>query len=185
MNREIFWHLENRYIKDLTPYEKNPRYLTSRMESNLINSIIEFGIIDRPCINLDNTIIGGHQRIEVLKKLGIGDVEVLVPSIMLTQEEVEKLNLILNKVGGDWDYDVLANEFDLDLLLQMGFTTKELELDCNIPKANKEEVKFVIKTPTEDANSLETILSQVILSYPDAILERKENRKKDGKKTNR
>lgn len=185
MNREIVWHLEYRSIKDLNPYEKNPRYLTSRMESNLINSIIEFGIIDKPCINLDNTIIGGHQRVEVLKKLGIGEVEVLVPNIMLTNEEVEKLNLTLNKVGGDWDYDMLANEFDLDLLLEMGFTTKELELDCAIPTPCKEEVKFVIKTPASDANSLENLLSQIILNYPDVIMQRKENRKKDGKKTHR
>jgi len=53
-----------------------------------------------------------------------------VASRALTEKEREKLTIFLHKgAAGDWDFDVLANEFELDDLLDWGFEPKELDLD--------------------------------------------------------
>jgi hypothetical protein len=56
------WHIEKRKISELKDYGKNPRILKEDQEIHLRISLEKFGIIDKPIINLDNTIIGGHQR---------------------------------------------------------------------------------------------------------------------------
>jgi ParB-like chromosome segregation protein Spo0J len=122
----IKWHLEKRKIKDLKPYSKNPRQLTKDQEAHLTVSLDKFGIIDHPFINLDNTIIGGHQRIHVLKKLGFKEIDVNVPERMLADKEVEEINLRHNKNTGEFDFDCLANMWEVEDLLKWGFTEGEL-----------------------------------------------------------
>lgn len=134
--RKIKWKLEKRKLCDLIPYFKNPRQLSKDQEANLRASLDQFGVVEPPCINLDNTIIGGHQRISILKREEIDEIEVMVPSRMLTEKEVEKLNLRLNKNMGEWDWDILANEFEIEDLLDCGFTEKELEFDSVVEDLN-------------------------------------------------
>jgi site-specific DNA-methyltransferase (adenine-specific) len=88
-------------------------------------------MIDKPIVNLDsaNTIIGGHQRKHVLESTGVKEIECWIPDRELTEREVEELNIRLNKNTGSWDFDVLANEFELDDLLEWGFDKKELDID--------------------------------------------------------
>ena len=125
MESSIQWHLETRRISELTPYFKNPRQLTSAQEKHLRISLEKFGVVDRPCINLDGTIIGGHQRINVLG-VDQNDIEVMVPSRHLTDREIEELNIRLNKNTGDWDFDALANEWESYDLMGWGFSPEEL-----------------------------------------------------------
>jgi hypothetical protein len=114
---EIEWHIEKRKVSDLKAYHKNPRRLTKDQAAHLKTSLDKFGLIDKPCINLDNTVIGGHQRLNVWS----GDeIEVNVPSRMLEDKEVEECNIRLNANQGEFDMDILANEFDLDDLLVWG-----------------------------------------------------------------
>lgn len=123
----ITWKLETRKIKDLKKHPKNPRKLTKDQYVSLSTSIWCYGLIDKPIINLDNTIIGGHQRIEVLKKHKIKEIECWVPNSELSEKEVEELNIRLNR-GGTFDYDILANEYEMQELAEYGFTPAELEI---------------------------------------------------------
>ncbi len=65
--------LKEYHIKDLKPNPKNPRKITQNELKKLIRSIKEFGFIDPVIINKnkerENIIIGGHQRVEAVKKL--------------------------------------------------------------------------------------------------------------------
>ena len=126
MRKEITWHLEKRHIDELKQYHKNPREISKRDEAELCYSIDTFGLIDKPFINVDNTIIGGHQRMRVLKKLGFKEIEVNVPDRKLSDREVEELNIRHNKNTGDWDYDLLANEYEIADLINWGFLEEEL-----------------------------------------------------------
>jgi len=54
---------------------------------------------------------------------------VRVPERELTEREAEELAIRLNKNTGDWDFDALANNFELDDLLNWGFDKKELDID--------------------------------------------------------
>lgn len=128
MSKNITWRIELRKVKDLIPYYKNPRQLSEAQAEHLRTSIDRFGLIDRPVINKNGTIIGGHQRLAVLDLFPEQEVEVMIPSRLLTNAEVEELNIRLNKNTGDWDYDVLANEWEITDLLEWGFTPEELGL---------------------------------------------------------
>lgn len=127
---DITWSLHEFALSELTEYEKNPRQLTETEYKQLKTSLDKFGLIDKPIVNLDttNTIIGGHQRKHVLEHEGAKTVTCWIPSRELTEREVEELNIRLNKNTGGWDWDALANNFEVPDLLQWGFSEKELQL---------------------------------------------------------
>jgi DNA modification methylase len=127
----INWTLRTFRLDELTDYYKNPRSLSEKEFKQLKTSLDKFGMIDKPIVNLDsaNTIIGGHQRKHVLEATGVKECECWIPDRELSEKEVEELNIRLNKNTGSWDFDVLANEFELDDLLEWGFDKKELDID--------------------------------------------------------
>jgi len=130
---EITWHNEKRAIRDLIPYEVNPRQITNKQAKDLKASLAKFGIADPLIINTDNMIIGGHQRKKILETL-LGyepdyQIDVRVPDRALSIDEARELNVRLNKNVADWDFDILANNFELDDLLDWGFDKQELDLD--------------------------------------------------------
>ena len=85
--------------KDLKPGD--PEY------EKLKVSLSEFGYVD-PLIWNEATgnLVGGHQRLKILKEQGIQEVEVSVVNLPLEREKA--LNLALNKIQGAWDNDKLA-----------------------------------------------------------------------------
>ena len=126
--KKLIWHTEKRRVNDLVPFEKNPRTISDAQVEALKRSIKKFNLVELPAIDVDNKIIAGHQRLKVLQLLGRGgdEVEVRVPNRKLTQQEFEQYLLTSNAVRGDWDYDILRSSFDIDLLLEIGFSDEEL-----------------------------------------------------------
>jgi hypothetical protein len=127
------WHNEKRRIKDLVPYVANPRQITEKQAKDLKASLERFGVADPIIINTDNTIIGGHQRKKILETLmGVDpdyEIDVRVPDRELSIDEARELNVRLNKNTGSFDFDILANNFELDDLLEWGFEKSDLDLD--------------------------------------------------------
>jgi DNA modification methylase len=122
----ITWKLETIPIKELKDHPKNPRYITKEQNQHLTDLIAKFGLIEKPIINLDRTIIGGHQRIKILKKMKIKEVECWVPDQQLAEEDINHLCVGLNLNQGEFDYDILANQWDPMDLLKWGFTEEQL-----------------------------------------------------------
>jgi site-specific DNA-methyltransferase (adenine-specific) len=122
----INWTLGVYQIKSLKAHEKNPRQISKEQFQHLEGLIDKFGLIDKPVLNLDLTIIGGHQRIKVLKRKKVKTVECWVPDRMLEQSEIDNLCIGLNLNQGTFDYDILANEWDVLDLLEWGFTESQL-----------------------------------------------------------
>jgi ParB/Sulfiredoxin domain len=121
------WKNEKRKVADLIPMENNPRRLTDKQRADLETSLERFGLADPILVNLDGTVIGGHQRLKVLAAAGIKTADVRVPERALTEEEADELNLRLNKNTGEWDLDLLAEHFEESLLAEVGFSDTELE----------------------------------------------------------
>ena len=130
---KLTWHNEKRKIKDLVPYVANPRQITDKQAKDLKASLDKFGLAEPITINTDNTIIGGHQRKKILENLvGVDpdyEVDVWVPDRELSIDEMRELNVRLNKNVAGWDFDTLANNFELDDLLDWGFEKSELDLE--------------------------------------------------------
>jgi ParB-like chromosome segregation protein Spo0J len=88
-------------IQDLIPSKYNPRksLKSNSPEYKRIKASIEkFGYVDPIIINVDNTVIGGHQRLKVLKDLGYDNVDVI--EVDLNKDDEKALNIALNKISG-------------------------------------------------------------------------------------
>lgn len=144
--QEIIWSLGIYPIKDLKPHPKNPRQMSCEQSKKLEGLIKHFGLIDKPIINKDLTIIGGHQRIKLLKKMGSKTIECWIPDRILDQMEVDALCIGLNLNQGTFDYEILANEWDIDLLVELGFSEEQLFGLCKEEGDGKEPSKKKKKT---------------------------------------
>jgi len=115
-------------IADLKPAEYNPRTHTKKQKASLRESLTKFGIVDPILVNIapkrKNIVIGGHFRLKILKDLGYEKVPVVFVNLPDIEQEKE-LNLRLNQNQGQWDFDLLK-DFDIDLLLDVGFDEVEL-----------------------------------------------------------
>tara|TARA_Y100001937_G_scaffold66608_1_gene91095 strand:- start:927 stop:2099 length:1173 start_codon:yes stop_codon:yes gene_type:complete len=109
--------------------EYNPRQLTKDQHSQLKDSIKRFGLVDPLIVNKNkerkNILVGGHQRLRIAKELGINKIPCVEVDLNMDQEK--ELNIRLNKNVGEWDYDSLANYFDVGELMDWGFTDDELQ----------------------------------------------------------
>ena len=108
---------ERRRIDELNPAEYNPRKRLMPGDEEyerLKRSIESFGYVDPIIINADGTVIGGHQRLNVLIDLGYSEADVAV--VDLNKNDEKALNIALNKIAGEWDNEKLAAIFsELDM----------------------------------------------------------------------
>ena len=120
-------------ICDLNEADYNPRITlveTDEEYQKLQRSISEFGYITPIIVNeKNNTVIGGHQRLNVLKALGYSEIECVFVTMNETDEKL--LNIALNKIDGKWDFGELGNilkemqDNDVDTTLT-GFSVAEI-----------------------------------------------------------
>lgn len=109
-------------LADLIPTENNPRQIKKDDFERLKKSIKSFPkMLDIREIVVDenNRILGGHQRVKAL--LANGETEVNVKVVEgLSEEEKREFVIRDNVQNGEWDFDVLANEWDANLLNEWG-----------------------------------------------------------------
>ena len=122
-------------IAELNPAAYDPRIQLKPGDpefERLKESILTFGNVE-PIVWNKHTgnVVGGHQRLAVLKELGETETEVSV--IDCSPKEEKLLNVTLNKVKGDWDYDKLSEllkMFDPEEIKLSGFSPQELAVLC-------------------------------------------------------
>ena len=121
-------------INELHESEFNPRIKlekTSKEYQQIAASIQEFGFVEPLVVNEHNMcVIGGHQRLQVLKDSGATEVECVM--INETDPEREKaLCVALNKIKGDWNMEKLAfllGDDDVSVF-PTGFDEGEVDLE--------------------------------------------------------
>lgn len=151
------WTIATVNIDDLIPHSKNPRSLSKEDCAQLRKSIAKFGLIDLPVVTKDNRIIGGHQRLNMLKEMNVREVQCWVPTFDdLTEQDIDELNIRLNKNQGEWDWDILANEWDINDLVEWGF--KDEDFDESKPEKKK---KPSVSYEFSDKEDLQHFMSQV------------------------
>ena len=153
--------------KDLLQAPYNPRIdikKDSTFYQKLYASIVNFGYVE-PIVWNKKTgfVVGGNQRLAVLQDIDeIQEIDVV--ELNLTLEKEKALNLALNKINGEWDYDLLAEVLsDLqkedDLIDFTGFDEKEIneiinnfnlkepgEEDYDVDEALQKPPKYEVKT---------------------------------------
>ncbi len=119
-------------LDDLFPAEYNPRKALKAGDpeyEKLKRSITEFGLVEPLIWNERRSrLVGGHQRLTVLRDMGVAEVDVSV--VDLDEGREKALNVALNKIGGEWDEKALAElmkTLDGDLQALSGFDDVELD----------------------------------------------------------
>lgn len=131
----IKWKIEKRNIEDLQGYDKNPRKFTDKGLKDLKKSLQNCGDANIITINADNTVLGGHARLTVMKQLGYTEVDVKVPDILLNEKQVQEIVIRLNaNTAGEWDLDKLEADFNVEELNEWGL---------DIEFTNEEEIEIV------------------------------------------
>lgn len=140
-------------LSQLRPAAYNPRKALKpgdKEYQKIKNSIQEFGYVEPIIVNFDMTVIGGHQRLTVLKDLGYTEAQCVVLHIE-DESKVKALNIALNKISGEWNEQLLADllvdlqdaQFDLDLT---GFEAPEV--DQLFSKLHNKDIEEDKRSPT-------------------------------------
>ncbi len=146
-SNKISWIETSVKLKELKDYAKNPRKISKADFNRLVNDIKEDGYHRRILVTYDNVIIGGHSRKKALLAAGFSendDISVLKPNRVLSQKELERLNIRDNLAFGEWDLDFLANNFKDDDLKEWGMPDTmfdEVEEDIPTEKINSSSEK--------------------------------------------
>ena len=155
----------------LKPATYNPRQISTKQYKDLKNSITKFGLVDPIIVNKNGyVVIGGHQRLKVLNEMQTDTIPCVV--LDLSKEKEKELNVRLNKNTGDFDIDILANEFDIDELVDWGF--KHIDLGLNVDKLDD-----TFKLDDSDKSPFQ----QMAFTLADKQVEFIKNKIKDIKKT--
>lgn len=109
--------IEKRAVAELKAAEYNPRKDLKPGDAEyekLKRSILEFGYVEPVIWNKrTGVVVGGHQRLKVMKDLGYTEVDCVI--VDLDEAKEKALNIALNKISGEWDNDLLASLLkDLD-----------------------------------------------------------------------
>lgn len=124
-------------LSDIKPNPNNPRVIKDDKFKKLVNSINDFPKMMelRPMIvNNDMIVLGGNMRLRALKELGYKDIpDMWVKNANDLTEDEQRRFIIADNVGfGEHDWEMLANEWDIDELSEWG-------LDCGGFDVNADE----------------------------------------------
>ena len=180
----------------LRPAAYNPRKKLKAGDKEyekIKNSILEFGYVEPIIVNYDMTVIGGHQRLTVLKDLGYTEVQCVEVHIE-DENKVKALNIALNKITGAWNEQLLADlivdlqsaNFNTDFT---GFEAPEIEqLFSKVHNKDIQEDDFDVEAelqkPTMSQLGDVWLLGRHRLICGDSTLPETYTRLMDGKRAN-
>jgi hypothetical protein len=116
-------------VSDLKENPDNPRTITGDALEKLKASIREFPAMLqlRPIVvDADMVVLGGNMRLRACKELGITDVPI-IQADTLTDKEKDRFIIADNVAFGEWDFEALANDWDVDELEAWGVDSPEFE----------------------------------------------------------
>jgi len=120
-------------VGDIKPNPNNPRVIKDDKFKKLVKSIQEFPqmLNIRPIVvNDDMIVLGGNMRLKACKEAGIKEIPIIKAS-ELTKEQQREF-IIKDNVGfGEWDWDMIANEWDAIQLTEWGMDIPDFKIDEN------------------------------------------------------
>lgn len=128
-------------ISEIKPNPNNPRIIKDEKFKKLVQSIKDFPemLELRPIvINTENIVLGGNMRLKACQEAGLKEVPI-IRAENLTPEQQQEFIVKDNVSFGEWDWDMLANEWDtdelkdwgLDVLAPLDYEDKNEEIDVS------------------------------------------------------
>lgn len=142
-------------IEKLTPAEYNPRVELKPGDAayeKLKRSIETFGYVEPIIFNeRSGTVVGGHQRLSVLRDLGETEVECVI--VNMDENDEKALNIVLNKVNGEWDMDKLS-----ELLAEIDNS----DYDATLTGFDLDEIEEMIQTSAPETEDIDEVVDTAI-----------------------
>ncbi|HMP04142.1 MAG TPA: ParB N-terminal domain-containing protein [Gemmatales bacterium] len=159
-------------IERLRPAPYNPRQPLDRHPNRLRKlkrSLSRFGLVEPLVWNrVTGHVVGGHQRLELLRAMGINEVPVSVVELTLEQEKA--LNVVLNnrEAQSDWDMPRLR-----DLLTELASTPEPMLRETGFDPSHLEQIRQQLEpaAPPVPEGSTEPQWVEIVLRVPVAELE--------------
>ena len=118
-------------ISEVKSNPNNPRIIKDDKFKKLVKSIQEFPqmLELRPIVvNTEMIVLGGNMRLKACKEAGLKEVPIIMAD-ELTEEQQNEF-IVKDNVGfGEWDWDVLANEWDAVQLEEWGLDAFPFEIE--------------------------------------------------------
>jgi hypothetical protein len=116
-------------ISEVIPNSNNPRVIRDDKFKKLVKSINDFPemLELRPIVVNDEMIVlGGNMRLKACREAGLKEVHIIKASNLTEEQQAEFI--IKDNVGfGEWDWDMLANEYEEDDLRDWGLDIPNTE----------------------------------------------------------
>jgi hypothetical protein len=129
-------------ITDVKLNPNNPRLIKDDKFTKLVQSIKDFPeMLDiRPIVvNSDMVILGGNMRFKACKEAGLKEVPIVIAD-SLTEEQQREFLIKDNTSGGEWDFEMLANEWDVEQLEDWGLEVPSFATEVDYSILNDEDV---------------------------------------------
>lgn len=137
-------------LSEIKNNPNNPRILKDDKFAKLVKSIKEFPkmLEIRPIVvNSDMIVLGGNMRLKACKEAGLKDVPIVLADD-LTEDE-QKQFIIKDNVGfGEWDWEMLANEWEADLLEEWGLDLPDFSV-TEEPTAEEDDYEMPDEVQTD------------------------------------
>ena len=118
-------------ISEVKLNPNNPRLIKDDKFKKLVKSIEEFPemLEIRPIVvNADMVILGGNMRFKACKEAGLKEIPIIIAD-NLTEEQQREFLIKDNTSGGEWDFEMLSNEWDVEQLEDWGLDIPSFETD--------------------------------------------------------
>ena len=180
MKNDKQWECRKVKLSEIMPNEKNPRRISQDKFDRLKKKIEEVGFHSPIKVDNNGVILGGNQRYAALMAMGAGDLEfpVMFPLFKLTEKERQEIIITDNVSDGEWDMDILANEFDQDDLQDWGLDLpwkeekSETDEDGEEKPIDIEKAKVkVIFTYKDSHDIIDKFLKEMHEKYPELLYE--------------
>ena len=159
-------------IKQVRSNPDNPRFIKGNKFDKLVKSIKEFPqMLDlRPIVvNQDMIVLGGNMRLKACEEAGLKEVPIIFAD-NLTPEQEKEFIIKDNSSFGEWDWDLLANEWNTDQLIDWGMDLpkewaldpEELGEDFSLADGDKEPFQqMTFKLADEQAEQIKNALDDI------------------------
>ncbi len=149
-------------INTIMESEFNPRIKlekNSKEYKKIAASIEQFGFVEPLVVNEYNMCcIGGHQRLQILKDIGVTEVECVIINESDPNRE-KTLCIALNKIKGDWDMEKLAfllSDEDVTAF-PTGFDDGEVEIEKYLKDIEPKEISDKVQEEAENAEEKDAV----------------------------
>lgn len=141
--------IQNIKIDSIKVNPNNPRLIKDDKFKKLVQSIKDFPemLNIRPIVvNQDMIILGGNMRFKACKEAGLKEIPIIVTD--LTEEQQKEFLIKDNVSGGEWDWDMLANEWEVEQLTEWGLDVWQAPANVDYSILDEEDLSNELDSMT-------------------------------------